>query len=370
MRILFVLPGMHRVHRGAEVAIGSVANEIASAGKDEVVVAGSGPEDDSVSYQYRKSHLIRREKFERWPTFPVMRSEYVWEEASFAAGFLPHYRPRNFDVTVTCSYPFVNWILARWPPIGRRPPHIYVTQNGDWPPSSDDKEYRWFRCDGLVCTNPDYYERNRVRWPSALIPNGFDPARFHPGEGSRERFELPGDVLIVLMVSALVPSKRVLEGMEAVAKIPNAFLVAAGDGPLRSDVDAYAEAVLPGRFRRLTLPASEMPYLYRTADVFLHPTLYESFGNVYVEALATGIPIVVHDYSVTRWIFGDHHPGLVDTTDIGAVTAALRDATIRGRDDPARSTDAAARFAWSRVAEGYRSFLADVVEGRVGDPHS
>src|SRR4029077_19427559 len=123
-------------------------------------------------------------------------------------------------------------------------------------------------------------------------------------------FGLPEKGVIVLMVSALVESKRVLEGMRVVARIPDAMLVVAGDGPLRDQFDALGNELMPGRFRRLLLPSEQMPDLYRSADAFLHPTLHESFGNVYVEAMAVGLPVVAHDYEVTRWIFGDH-PNLV-----------------------------------------------------------
>src|SRR3546814_5508392 len=66
---------------------------------------------------------------------------------------------------------------------------IFVTQNGDWPAYASNTEYRSFSCDGLVCTNPDYLERNSVRWNCALIPNGVDLARFSPGAAERARSE-------------------------------------------------------------------------------------------------------------------------------------------------------------------------------------
>lgn len=360
MRIQFLLPGMHRVHRGAEAAFEAVATEIAKIGLDEVTVVGSGPVKENRPYRFVHSGLIPRERFERFPKIPPFRSEYIYEEASWVLNYLPRYRAADADVTVTCSYPFLNWMLTRWPPSGRRPAHVFVTQNGDWPARSQKLEYRLFRCDGLICTNPEYYEHNKEQWPSALIPNGFDPQRFVPGPGARARFQLPEDAVIVLMVSALIESKRVLEGMRAVAKIPNAMLIVAGDGPLRDQFDKLGSELMPGRFQRMTLPSDQMPDLYRSADVFLHSTLQESFGNVYVEAMAVGLPIVAHDYPVTRWIYGKH-PGLVDATDEGALTAALTQAIRNGRSDAAnRSAAAADRFSWSNIARQYREFFVAV----------
>jgi glycosyltransferase involved in cell wall biosynthesis len=182
---------------------------------------------------------------------------------------------------------------------------VFVTQNGDWPAFSDRAEYRWFSCDGLICTNPDYLERNRDRWNCALVPNGVDPSRFAPGRGDRSQFGIDTDRPVVLMVSALEENKRVLDGMRAVAALDDVAMVVAGDGPLRSEVDRLAADILPGRFLRLTVDKSRMPELYRCADVFLHTTKAESFGNVYIEALASGLPVVAHDAATTRWILGD-----------------------------------------------------------------
>ena len=183
MRISFLLPGLHRVHRGAEVALESVATEIAKLGLDEVTLIGSGPPLPDRPYHYARNGLITRERFERLPKFPPFRSEYIFEEATWVANRLPRYRSKAADVTVTCSYPFVNWMLTRWPPLRRRPAHVFVTENGDWPAYSDSLEYRLFRCDGLICTNPQYVERNSARWHCLLAPNGIDPQRFSPGPG-------------------------------------------------------------------------------------------------------------------------------------------------------------------------------------------
>lgn len=368
MRIHFFLPGMHRVHRGAEVAFESVATEIAKLGLDDVTVIGSGQPRTDRPYHFQRCGLIPRERFERFPKFPPFRSEYVDEEATWVINYMPRYRPSAADITVTCSYPFVNWMLTRWPAFGRRPAHVFVTQNGDLPAYSDRSEFRLFRCDGLVCTNPQYYERNKAKWPAVLVPNGIDPQQFFPGSSARERFGLPKTSMIVLMVSALIESKRVLEGMRAVARIPNAMLVVAGDGPLREPLDALANEMMPGRFRRLVLPADQMPDLYRSADVLLHPTLYESFGNVYIEAMAVGLPVVAHDYEVTRWIFGEY-PGLVDALEETALVTAIAWAVREGRAEAgARAANAADRFAWSKIAQRYREFFVAVYQRHRGDP--
>ena len=96
---------------------------------------------------------------------------------------------------------------------------------------------------------------------------------------------------------------------------------------------------MPGRFTRLTVPPVEMPDLYRSADVFLHLSRDESFGNVYVEAMACGLPIVAHDIPRVRWIVGDDEH-LIDTDQPTQLVSALQevlDASVGDRCVPAES---------------------------------
>lgn len=360
MKLLFALPGFHRFDRGAEVALLSVAQALAATG-DTVTVMGSGPERPGAAYNYRHIFSVRREKFEKYPYFPPLRSETAWEDASFTPGLLAAYRPGDYDAVVTCSFPFTHWALRR--PARERPLQIFVTQNGDWPAYATNSEYRTFSCDGLICTNPDYLDRNKTRWACALIPNGVDLGRFHPGHAERERFGLPADRPLILMVSAFIESKRVADGIRAVAELENAFLVVAGDGPLRDEAEALADRLMHGRYRRVSLAATEMPALYRSADAFLHLSYLESFGNVFIEAWASGLPVVGHDSERLRWILGENSAFLCDTDDRARLVQTLRAALASGA---ARSGHAAGieRFSWPVIASQYRQFVADLLEAR------
>ena len=360
MRVLFVLPGLHRYTRGAEIAFISIANELAKSGTD-VTLIGAGSPGFVTPYNYVRSGCLGREGFEAFPRLPVLRSEWAYEELTFAPGLLFRYRPSLYDVTVTCSYPFTNWILRRPVLSGSRPYHVFVTQNGDWPAYARNSEYRFFGCDGLVCTNPDFYERNKSRWRCQLIPNGVDCVRFQPGPSERTELGLPADRLVVLMVSALIPSKRVEIGIEAVRKLPNAHLVVAGDGPQRQALDDLAARILPERFTRLSLAADKMPILYRSADVFLHLSRDEPFGNVFVEAMACGLPVVAHDSPRTRWIVGDDE-FLVDTSDGLAVASAVTKASSGGAGSIASRIRRAQEFSWPKIGQMYHQFLSDIVQ--------
>jgi hypothetical protein len=145
---------------------------------------------------------------------PCFRNEYQYEEFTFAWNLRQkgQFRPEKFDVTISCTYPHVNWSLQKT----RRndgPLNLFVTQNGDWMCHSGSREFKYFGCDGLITINPEYYERNKTRYQTALIPNGVDPTVFDLSSVMTKE-SIPEDLWLthegptILMVSALIASSE------------------------------------------------------------------------------------------------------------------------------------------------------------------
>jgi glycosyltransferase involved in cell wall biosynthesis len=162
------------------------------------------------------------------------------------------------------------------------------------------------------------------------------------------------------MVSALIPSKNVAEGIKGIAQVPGASLVVAGDGPIRDQICKLAAKLLPGRFLQITLPAAEMPALYRSANAFMHLSVDESFGNVFVEALATGLPIIAYDIPRTRWIIGDEGCFAATRTTEDLRGAIMRALERGGRESP---NERASSFGWNTVSRKYAEFFRTLVKG-------
>ncbi len=199
-------------------------------------------------------------------------------------------------------------------------------------------------------------------WNSKLIPNGVDLSRFYPGSDSRADLGFPTDKKIVLMASALIPSKNVTAGVKAVALLDDVTLAIAGDGPSRDEVDGLARKLLPERYIRMTLSPERMPAFYRSGDVFLHLSREESFGNVYIEAMACGTPVVAHDYSTTRWILGNQ-ASLLDTSEPRNIAATLQDVLKSPvADKQALHQFIAERFSWDAIANEYAGFFEKLEE--------
>lgn len=369
-RVAFVLPGLGRVQRGAETAFLEIARNLAMWPDIEVELFGTGDETPEGLKTHRVG-FISRERFEKWPSLPFFRNEYAWEELTFTwnlrrAGV---YDASRFDATISCTFPHVNTFLSRRKRKGN-PVSIFVTQNGDWMCRAKHREYRLFDCDGLVCINPEYYERNKDNYPTVLIPNGTDPDFFTPAASQAipEEVRIDHAGPIIVMASAMIPSKRVAEAVDAVALIPDACLVVAGDGPNRAAIAAKAKQQLPGRHRLLgSVKRHLMPHIFRQADAFLHMSQEEPFGIVYLEAGASGLPIVCHDSEISRWIMGECAE-FADTSDLPRVAAALQSVVRQPRGAQlatAMRERIIADWSWAAQAAKYRQFLYQLLNERV-----
>lgn len=121
-----------------------------------------------------------------------------------------------------------------------------------------------------------------------VIHNGTDVEKFHP----RNRVASDGQVRLLFAGSGF-ERKGLEQALEALARVKGGWrlrVVGRGDA---APYKARAERLgIAGRVE-FAGPQSDMPAEYGRADVLLFPTLYDAFGTVTLEAMATGIPVVV-----------------------------------------------------------------------------
>ncbi|MEU8518618.1 glycosyltransferase family 4 protein [Streptomyces sp. NBC_01216] len=144
----------------------------------------------------------------------------------------------------------------------------------------------------------------------AQLPPGVDEKTFHPGSGGREVRERLGlsDRPVVVCVSRLVPRKGqdtlILAMPEILRRVPDAVLLIVGGGPYEDDLRKLARETGVAGSVRFTgaVPWEELPAHYGAGDVFAMPCRtrrggldVEGLGIVYLEASATGLPVVAGD---------------------------------------------------------------------------
>ncbi|MEM2591482.1 MAG: glycosyltransferase family 4 protein [Thermofilaceae archaeon] len=121
----------------------------------------------------------------------------------------------------------------------------------------------------------------------------------------RAKWGIPEEAPVALFCAKLQPWKRPQDTLRAFAKadLPNAYLVFAGEGPLRTALETEAKSLgIADRVRFLGfVNQSQLPAVYRAADLMVLSSEYETFGVVVNEAMLCGCPVVVSDQVGARY---------------------------------------------------------------------
>jgi glycosyltransferase involved in cell wall biosynthesis len=166
----------------------------------------------------------------------------------------------------------------------------------------------------------------RLRPPLALFERGVDRALFHPGRRRRPVDAPPR----LLYVGRLAIEKNLAWLVAAARAHPEWELTLVGDGPQRDEL----AAALPRAVFTGFLEGEALAQAYADADVFAFPSLTETFGNVVLEAQASGLPAVVGHEGGPREIIAPGESGFVahDAAEFEALLARLMgDAPLRAK---------------------------------------
>jgi glycosyltransferase involved in cell wall biosynthesis len=169
---------------------------------------------------------------------------------------------------------------------------------------------------------------------------GVDHGLFHPGPKS-EFTDLPGPHLLYV---GRVSVEKNIEAFLSL-DVPGSKIVV-GEGPALAELKRLHQEVHFLGFRR----GADLAACYRSADVLVFPSRTDTFGNVVLEALASGTPVAAFPVTGPRDVLTDPSAGALDESLAAAVTRALS----LNRDD-ARAH--ALRFTWRRCAEIFADVL-------------
>jgi glycosyltransferase involved in cell wall biosynthesis len=213
----------------------------------------------------------------------------------------------------------------------------------------------------------------------ALLSRGVDSQLFHPVKRSatlRESWGLDDDDIAVIHVGRLAPEKNLAVLKRSFDTLRSAFpqrrmkLVVVGDGPQRAALEReLPEAIFCGAQRGEVLASH-----YASGDVFVFPSLTETFGNVVLEALASGLGVVAYDQAAAAQHIRHGYNGVLAMPgDEEAFCDAARwlleeRETLRCVRLNARQH--ASRQGWTTVIEQFEALLRGVCQAESPLPHA
>ena len=207
------------------------------------------------------------------------------------------------------------------------------------------------------------------------IPHGVDTDSFSPANRSEAwRSSILGDDpnrVIVSFVSRLVWEKNPMVLVKAWKQLNNkgrAKLVIVGDGPAR----AKLEQLLPEAHFTGKLSGAPLFEAYASSDIFVFPSITETFGNVTVEAMASGLPAICAIAGGARDIVIPGKNGLLFDADKPTQLAQAIDELVTNPELRLQMSKAALesvkRFRWDTTVSAYERVYQDVAAAKAVVP--
>lgn len=228
------------------------------------------------------------------------------------------------------------------------------------------------RPDVYVALSPvakQYIEKRVTGVRVEVIPNGVDLNTFSP-EGPPLAIEkLTAKSAInrsnlnppyVLSTSRLIRTKRLDLLIKAIGRLKVGTLILVGHGEAKKRLSDLGNKILKDRIIFIdTLNHEELSKLYRSCDVFSLPSKNEAFGNVIIEAMGSGLPVVATNDPGFEWMVGERGGILVDVTDEEAYAGALQEAFEKNfGDGPLKQ---AQNFSWDVVTKEYMKLCESIL---------
>jgi len=197
-----------------------------------------------------------------------------------------------------------------------------------------------------------------------VVSRGVDTALFNPARRSaalRASWGAAPSDPVLLHVGRIAPEKNLdalLGAYAAVRRLePRARLVLVGDGPARRELQQRCPGAILAGMRR----GEDLAAHYASGDLFLFPSLTETYGNVTAEAMASGLAVVAFDYAAAAALIRHGENGLLaefgDTGRfIALVTQLAADRAAAGALG-AQARQTASAHDWTRVVQQLEAVL-------------
>ena len=368
-RLVFLAcPGLGRINRGYETwANGCFQTLRDEPSLDLYLFKGGGP---SSQKEITVLNLPRSTSLAEFLANVFKKDGYFVEQFTFFFGFLPYLFTRRPDVIFYSDFFLGTFLWNFREKIGKKLGLKYklVFCNGapNGPPFT--------RCDLvqqlLPCFLKQALDAGEPPEKHFLLPLGLEieaDVIYSKEEklALRKKLGVPVDRKIVLSIGAVQAShKRMDYLIREMTSLPKGeyFLVILGQfGAESRQIQDLAQSLLPGSHLITSVHFDQVGEYYAMADIFVLCSLKEGFGLVYIEALRAGLPVLAHDFPVSRevlqseGIFADFRKEgsltkLIESASNDA--ELLSDQAAQRRRDFVRNT-----YSWSVLKKRYAQML-------------
>ena len=324
MKIALLCSGLGHVDRGHEIFARDLF-EMLKGTVDITLLKGGGSDTEGervVDNIPRNSTLLAHIKLPvspKWISAAQEEERLRVETETFAYASLKPLLDGAYDVIHCLEQEVCNIVYAHRHLFEHTPKVIF--SNGGALPARDLPD-----CD-FVQEHTGYNLSRSKRDKAFMIPHGVDCSQFHPGVTTdfRQQHGIPSDAFMVISVGTVCYwHKRMDYVIREVAAVPGAYLVIVGqESADTAQIVKLGKELMGARIIFTRMPHDELPRAYKAADVFVLGSLFETFGIVYIEAMAMGLPVICTNHVNQRSIVRD---GIfIDMSKSGALTAALRE---------------------------------------------
>jgi glycosyltransferase involved in cell wall biosynthesis len=201
----------------------------------------------------------------------------------------------------------------------------------EWAESLLEKYLYWFHkdCEKVYAPSNDTATHLiNQQYPNVCLwKRGVDATLFKPIEEhthSREsilrRYDIPPDKFTLLYVGRLATEKNLDFLLNTLNKLPQhiqqtAQMVLVGDGPMRDEIEQRMKEMDISVYLLGFKGGEELAEIYASADVFFFPSATETFGNVVLEALASGVPVIGANAGGVKELIESGHSGFLCPAD-------------------------------------------------------
>jgi len=323
-RVALLCPGLGRVVRGHETFARGLFDLLADS-VDITLMKGGG----HASHRERVLPHVPRDAAEldgaqlpvspRWQAAALEEERIRIECETFAWAALGPLLEGDYDV-VHCLDRDVCRVIHSHRHLFAKTPTLLFSNGGAIP-----------RCDLPPCDFVQEHTalnlKHSLPGRSFLIPHGVDTEQFRPGLNSdfRVRHGIPPEATLLISVGTICYwHKRMDHVIREVAATgdPDLHLAIVGQESADSPaIKALGRDLLGPRVHFDSLPHAQLPSAYAAADAFVLGSLFETFGIVYVEAMAMGLPVICTQHPNQRAIV--KQGVFVDMARPGALAAVL-----------------------------------------------